>query len=59
MNDLIDLKEPGPSIQAIGALTGHDRKTLPKYLASGAAAPQYGPRTPRASKLDAFKPYLE
>ena len=59
MNDLMVLKKQGLSIRAIGALTGYDRKTVRKYVASGAPAPQYGPRVRRPSKLDAFKPYLE
>ncbi len=59
MNELVDLKKQGLSIQMIGALTGHDRKTVRKYLVGERAVPEYGPRAPRPSKLDAYKPYLE
>ena len=30
-----------------------------KYLIKADAAPTYGPREPRPSKLDGFKPYIE
>lgn len=59
MSDIQELKRLGMSIQAIGALTGHDRKTVRRYLADESAASEYGPREPRPSKLDAYKPYLE
>lgn len=55
MNDFAELKREGLSIQAISAITDFDRKTM---LQSD-AIPAYGPRAPAASKLDAFKPYLE
>lgn len=58
MSDIKELKQLGMSIQAIGALTGHDRKTVRRYLVAGACL-DYGPRAPRPSKLDPFKPYLE
>lgn len=58
MSDLRELKQLGMSIQAIGAMTGHDRKTVRRYLAAGACL-DYGPRDPRPSKLDAFKPYVQ
>ena len=58
MSDIKQLKQSGMSIQAIGAITGHDRKTVRRYLAAGACR-DYGPRAPRPSKLDAFKTYLE
>ena len=60
MSELNELKRLGMSVRAIGVMTGHDRKTIRKYLAKGpGAVPTYGPRTPRPSKLDPFKPYLE
>jgi len=47
-------------VQAISVFTGHDRKTIRKYLAQEPGTrPAYGPRAPRPSKLDKFKPYLE
>jgi len=60
VSELRELKRLGVSIQAIGVMTGHDRKTIRKYLAQEpGGVPTYGPRAPRPSKLDAFKPYLE
>ena len=54
---------PGPAprfvYKAISPVTGFDRKTVRKYLAVPDAIPKYGPRPAGASKLDAFKPYLE
>lgn len=59
MNDFAELKRQGLNIQAISALTGFDRKTVRKYLRKPDEIPAYGPRPAAASKLDAFKPYLE
>lgn len=60
MSEINELKQLGMSLQAIGALTGHDRKTIRKYLAHAPGTrPSYGPRAPRPGKLDAFMPYLE
>ena len=55
----MEWKREGLTISAISDLTGHDRKTVRKYLAQPEGTPVYGPRQPRPSKLDAFKPYLE
>ena len=54
-----DLKDQGLSIQAIAQRVGLDRKTVRKYLQQGLAVPTYGPRQPRPTKLDAFRPYLD
>ena len=59
MHEIEELKRQGLSIKAISKLTGCDRKTIRKYLAEPNAAPIYGPREPRRSKLDAFKSYIE
>lgn len=59
MREIQELKRQGLSVSAISTLTGHDRKTVRKYLASAAPVPVYGPRAPRASKLDPFKPYID
>jgi transposase len=53
-----ELKRQGLSIQAIGELTGYDRKTVRRYLISPDGVPGYGPREGSPGKLDAFKPYL-
>jgi transposase len=53
-----DLHRQGLSIQEIARRTGHDRKTVRKYLKVGLEAPVYGPRAPRPSILDSYKGYL-
>lgn len=59
VQEIEELKRQGLSINAISKLTGNDRKTIRKYLAQPEAAPVYGPREQRPSKLDAFKTYIE
>jgi transposase len=60
VSDINELKRLGMSVQAIGTMTGHDRKTIRKYLAKPAGiVPTYGPRAPRPSKLGPFKAYLD
>jgi hypothetical protein len=54
-----ELRRQGLSIQAIGSMTGFDRKTVRKYLRGAEGTPVYGPRPRRPSKLDPYKPYLE
>jgi transposase len=58
VNDIHQLKREGLSINQISALTGHDRKTVRKYLTQP-ATPQYGPRTKRAGILAPFEPFLK
>jgi len=57
VNDILQLKRQGLSISQIAALTGFNRRTVRKYLAQ-ASTPRYGPRAPRLTKLDPFKPFL-
>ena len=45
------------SIKEIARRTGHSRNTIRAAL-RGPAPPSYGPRTPRPSKLDPFKPRI-
>lgn len=59
MQEIQSLQRQGLSISAISALTGFDRKTVRKYLAESAPVPTYGPRTPRPSKLEPFRQYLD
>lgn len=59
MQQIEELIRQGVSRAEIGRLTGFDPKTIRKYLQQGATAPRYGPRQPRTSKLDGFKPYIE
>ncbi|MEW6048914.1 MAG: IS21 family transposase, partial [Bacillota bacterium] len=48
----------GLSIREIARRTGHDRKTVRKYLRAK-ELPEYKPRPPRPSKLDDYKDYLK
>lgn len=59
VQEIEELKRQGLSIRAISRLTGYCRKTIRKYLKEPETVPVYGPRTREASKLDAFKTYLE
>lgn len=58
MNDLLEMKRQGLSVQAMSTMTGFDRKTIRKYLKEPEGRPEYGPRPAAASKLDRFKPLL-
>jgi transposase len=59
VSDIEELKRQGLCMQAISKLTGFDRKTICKYLLKPEGTPVYGPRPPRATKLYAFKPFIE
>ncbi len=59
VHEIQQMRRQGLSLTAISALTGFDRKTVRKYLTTAEPVPTYGPRAPRARKLDAFQPYLE
>lgn len=52
-----ELHAKGFSIRAIARMTGHDRKTVRKYI-NAQTCPRYKPRPKRPSKLDPFKEYL-
>lgn len=43
----------------IAERTGHDRKTVRKYIQQGLAVPQYTPRAARPGALDDFRSYLQ
>ena len=55
---ILELHRQGLSVSAIAERTGHDRKTVRKYIDRGLVAPKYRSRTPRPSQLDAYKDYL-
>jgi transposase len=59
VDEVVELKKQGLSIRAIARLTGYDRKTIRRYLASPRSRPVYGPRPPAQSKLEPFKSYLQ
>jgi len=56
--DIHVLHRQGCSIRSIARQLGISRNTVRRYLRDLAQSPGYGPREARASKLDAFKPYL-
>jgi transposase len=53
-----DLQRQGLSISAIARATGHDRKTIRRYLKRGLEAPVYGPREQVPRLLEPFEDYL-
>ena len=55
---ILDLHGQGLTVAEIARQTGHDRKTVRRYIARGLAAPSYGPRAPRPTRLAAFEDYL-
>ena len=58
MNDIQEMKRTGLSVTRISQEIGIDRKTVRKYL-DKPKNPTYGPRPPRPSILDPFKPFLK
>ncbi len=58
MHEINDYKRQGLTITQISTLTGHSRPTIRKYLAQP-TPPRYGPRQPRKTLLDAYRPFLE
>jgi transposase len=59
VNQIEELRRQGLSVCGIAAVTGFDRKTVRKYLASPERQPRYKPRPKRPSQLDPFKPYID
>lgn len=56
---ILDLHRQGLSVAAIARETGKDAKTIRRCIARGLEPPVYGPRPPRACRLDPYKAYLE
>jgi transposase len=52
-----DLHSKAFSISEISRVTGHDRKTVRKYL-NRKTAPEFQKRPTRSGKLDPYKPYI-
>jgi transposase len=55
---ILDLHRQGLSVSAIARRVGVDRKTVRKYIERGLEPPSYGPRKPRARRLEPFEVYL-
>ena len=53
-----DLKREGMSIKAISEATGHDRKTVRRYIQAG-GIPEYKERVKRPSILDPYKDFIK
>lgn len=56
---ILELHRQGLAISVIAQRTGHDRKTVRKYIQRGLAAPKYKPRAARTGALDDFRSYLQ
>ncbi len=59
MQEIATLKRRGLSVTEICQITGHDRKTIWKYLKAPNGIPRYRARMRRPSKLEPFMAYLE
>ena len=55
---ILDLARQGLSVSAIARRTGHDRKTIRKYIERGREPPAYKPREPGPSLLGPFEAFL-
>jgi len=55
---ILELHRQGLSVSAIAERSGHDRKTVRKYIRRGLVAPRYTPRPPRQTLLEPFELYL-
>jgi hypothetical protein len=55
---ILDLARQGLTVSAIARRTGHDRKTIRKYLERGLEPPAYTPRPPVPSPLAPFEAFL-
>ena len=55
---ILELHRQGLSVSAIAQRTGHDRKTVRKYIAGGLVVPAYKPRVAQPQVVEPFKNYL-
>jgi transposase len=55
---ILDLHQQGLSVSAIADQTGHDRKTVRKYIQQGLSLPTYSTRPQRPSLLDPYVTYV-
>ena len=55
---ILELHRQGLSVSAIAERTGHDRKTVRKYIREGLVAPKYKPRHPRPTVIEPYEAYL-
>ena len=57
--DMKSMFKQGMSISEISRLTGHDRKTVRKYVQGDTDIPRYKTRKSIPSKLDPYKEYIK
>jgi transposase len=55
---MLDLARQGLTVSAIARRTGHDRKTIRKYIERGLEPPAYKPREPGPSLIGPFEAFL-
>ena len=55
---ILDLARQGLTVSAIARRTGHDRKTIRKYVERGLEPPVYKPREPSPSLLAPYEAFL-
>jgi transposase len=55
---ILDLARQGLTVSAIARRTGHDRKTIRKYIERGLEPPVYKPREPSPSLLAPYEAFL-
>ena len=55
---ILDLARQGLTVTAISRRTGHDRKTIRKYIARGLEPPNYQPRAAGPGLIRPFEAYL-
>ena len=55
---ILDLARQGLTVTAISRRTGHDRKTIRKYIARGLEPPAYQPRAVGPGLIRPFEAYL-
>ena len=55
---IVELHRQGLTISAIAERTGHDRKTVRKYIRTGLVVPVYQPRPPRLKLLAPYAQYV-
>ena len=54
---ILDLARQGLTVTAISRRTGHDRKTIRKYIARGLEPPAYQPRAAGPGLIRPFEAY--
>jgi transposase len=55
---IVELHRQGLSVSTLAERTGHDRKTVRKYIRKGLLAPAYQPRPPRLKPLAPYAQYM-